>query len=170
MRRAVQLILCAGAEAKEGEIYVAEMGKPRKIQELARELILLSGADPEKDIAIQIAGLRSGEKLLEEITTRYEKPRKTRFEGLFAIEPANANERVMRNQISKLIQSARSSDRDSVHRILTSMSLGYTHVPEKPAQDLETTTVIAVMEDDPSVESKRSDELSQQATAGTSRS
>jgi FlaA1/EpsC-like NDP-sugar epimerase len=170
MRRAVQLILCVGVEAKDGEIYVVEMGKPRKILEMAREMILLSGADPEKDIAIQIAGLRSGEKLLEENATRYERPQRTRFDGLFAIEPANTNERVMRTQISQLIQSARSSDRDSVYRILTSMSLGYTHIPEKPAQDSEITNVDADMEGDASVESAHSDEISQQAAAGTSRS
>ncbi len=169
MRRAIQLILCAGTEAKDGEIYVAEMDKPRKIQELARELVLLSGSDLEKDIAIQFTGLRLGEKLTEDIILRSERPMKTRFEGLFAVSPANNNENVLRSHISQLIQSARSSDPNAIYRILTSMALGFTHIPERPAHGLEITATETTIERVHARRAKHSAEISQAAAAGSSR-
>ena len=64
---AVQLILQASSMAKGGEIFVLRMGTPVKIIEMARNLIMLSGLEPDKDIKIQITGLKSGEKMDEEL-------------------------------------------------------------------------------------------------------
>ena len=50
-----------------GEIYVFDMGKPIKIIDLARKMIKLAGFIPDKDIKIDIIGLRPGEKLYEEL-------------------------------------------------------------------------------------------------------
>src|SRR5439155_27040740 len=82
---AVQLLIQAGAMGGEGTIYVLDMGQPVRILDLARDLIRLSGLVPGKDIAIEITGLRPGEKLYEELLTAKEGVRATRQERIFAV-------------------------------------------------------------------------------------
>ena len=75
---AVQLIIRAGSVGEEsGEIYVLEMGEPVKIIDLARQMIRLSGLEPDRDIAIEIVGARSGEKFHEELFNPHEHPQPT---------------------------------------------------------------------------------------------
>jgi FlaA1/EpsC-like NDP-sugar epimerase len=69
---ACQLVLQASVIGKGGQICVLDMGQPVKIVDLARNLILLSGLKPEKDIKIQFTGMRPGEKLYEELSTLLE--------------------------------------------------------------------------------------------------
>ena len=64
---ASQLVMQAGAMAQKGELYALDMGKPVKIYDLAKDVIRLSGFEPEKDIEIREIGLRPGEKLYEEL-------------------------------------------------------------------------------------------------------
>lgn len=69
---ACQLVLQAAAIAEGGQICVLDMGHPVRIADLARNLILLSGLKPEKDIRIEYIGIRPGEKLCEELSTLLE--------------------------------------------------------------------------------------------------
>lgn len=64
---AAQLVLEAGAMAKQNELFVLDMGRPVKILELAENMIRLSGYEPYRDIEIVETGLRPGEKLYEEL-------------------------------------------------------------------------------------------------------
>lgn len=66
---AAQLIIQAGGMGEGSEIFILEMGTPIKIAEMARDLIRLSGKEPDRDIEIVYTGLREGEKLYEELIT-----------------------------------------------------------------------------------------------------
>ncbi len=75
---AVQLIIRAGSLGQaSGEVFVLEMGEPVKIIDLARQMIRLSGLEPDRDIAIEIVGARSGEKFHEELFNPSEHPQPT---------------------------------------------------------------------------------------------
>jgi FlaA1/EpsC-like NDP-sugar epimerase len=69
---ACQLVLQAAVIGDGGQICVLDMGKPVKIVDLARNLILLSGLRPDEDIKIEFSGMRPGEKLYEELSTMLE--------------------------------------------------------------------------------------------------
>lgn len=74
---AVGLVMEAGAIAKNGELFVLDMGKPVKILDLAENMVRLSGYIPYKDINIVEVGLRPGEKLYEELLMKNENLDKT---------------------------------------------------------------------------------------------
>ena len=80
---ASQLVMQAGAMGDGGEIFVLDMGEPVHIVDLARDLIRLSGLEPEVDIPIVFTGVRPGEKLFEEIGFDAEKMDKTRHPKIY---------------------------------------------------------------------------------------
>ena len=88
---AVSLVLQAGAYAKGGEIFILDMGDPVKIDDLARNLIKLSGLIPDVDIEIKYTGLRPGEKLYEEKLMAEEGMQKTANELIHIAKPIELN-------------------------------------------------------------------------------
>lgn len=98
------LVIQSGAFAKGGEKFILDMGKPVNIIDLAKNMIKLSGLELDKDIKIEITGLRPGEKLYEELLLDYSKANKTKNEKIFVEEclhPLSMEE--MDNVIKKLL-------------------------------------------------------------------
>jgi FlaA1/EpsC-like NDP-sugar epimerase len=83
---AVQLVIRSGSLVQGGEVFVLEMGEPVKILDLARDMIRLSGLEPERDIAIDVIGPRPGEKLHEELFNPYERPQPTPAQKILRAE------------------------------------------------------------------------------------
>ncbi|ABR46510.1 polysaccharide biosynthesis protein CapD [Alkaliphilus metalliredigens QYMF] len=84
---AVQLVIQAGSMASGGEIFVLDMGEPVKIIDLARNLIRLSGMEPDVDMDIKVVGLRPGEKLYEELLMDEEGLESTKHDKIFVGKP-----------------------------------------------------------------------------------
>lgn len=104
---AVSLVLQAGAQAKGGEIFVLDMGKPVKILDLALNLIRLSGYKPYEDIEIQFTGLRPGEKLYEELLMSEEGLQSTENELIHIGKPIEFDEEEFKQQLEELDELSR---------------------------------------------------------------
>ncbi|AEE95537.1 polysaccharide biosynthesis protein [Mahella australiensis] len=99
---AAQLVIQAGAMAHGGEIFVLDMGQPVKILDLARDLIKLSGLEPDKDIKIEFTGLRPGEKLYEELLMAEEGLQATKHKKIYIAQPADYDIRLLKEELEKL--------------------------------------------------------------------
>ncbi|HDY88208.1 MAG TPA: polysaccharide biosynthesis protein, partial [bacterium] len=115
---AARLILQAGALGRGGEIFVLEMGKPVKIDYLARELIKLSGFEVGKDIKIEYTGLRPGEKMNEQLILDFEELIPTKHEKIMILKSKITNGNGFNNNVKEII---RLSDCFSIQKIKTKM-------------------------------------------------
>ncbi|OSQ31559.1 nucleoside-diphosphate sugar epimerase/dehydratase [Thalassospira sp. MCCC 1A03138] len=112
---AVELVLQAAELGKHGvtdggKIFVLDMGRPVKIIDLARQMILLSGLRPGKDIDIKVTGLRPGEKLYEELFHDGEPPEPTETDGVMLAAPRVVDYALIKQVFDELGQSAVNRD------------------------------------------------------------
>lgn len=115
---AVQLVLCAGTLADKGDIFVLDMGTPRKIADLAREMIALSGFSDD-EIKMVVTGRRPGEKLYEELLGADEQVRATEFNKISCVVANGSNKSLNIQQLVETIQrAARSGDDLRVRTLL----------------------------------------------------
>lgn len=103
---AVNLVLQCGALAREGEVFILDMGEPVKILDLAEKMIRLSGYVPNEDIEIVFTGLRPGEKLYEELIINEENIRKTAKDRIFVGHQKKVDKEQIEETVRVLIQSA----------------------------------------------------------------
>ncbi|WP_026896128.1 nucleoside-diphosphate sugar epimerase/dehydratase [Clostridiisalibacter paucivorans] len=118
---ASQLVIQAGAMAKGGEVFVLDMGEPVKIIDLARDLIRLSGFEPEVDIPIEIVGLRPGEKLFEELLLDEEGIESTEHKKIFIGKPTFTDYRLMINAMENLKEIVDNSDENELKSYIAQM-------------------------------------------------
>ena len=122
---AVQLVLCAGTLGSRGQIFVLDMGNLRSVLDLARNMILLSGLEPEKDIRIVSTGMRPGEKLFEEMIGPSESILATAFEKISMIETDDSSSMLSFDDIRRLIDAAERNRREVLYDCLTSICPEY---------------------------------------------
>ena len=119
------LVMQAGAIGQGGEVFVLDMGNPIKIVDLAKELIRLSGHEPDKDIPIVFTDIRPGEKLFEEILTAEEGTIATQNEKIFRAKLSNVNKEKIEESLEKLDKAIRNPDRGEIINILKSLVSSY---------------------------------------------
>jgi FlaA1/EpsC-like NDP-sugar epimerase len=127
VEEAAQLVLQAGAIGKGGEVFVLDMGEQIKIVDLARNLIALSGFEPDKDIPIKFTGLRPGEKLAEETLLEIENEKSTKYDKIFVAQPNNFNLARLRKDIKELERFADTMREDEIIAKIKEIIPEYNH-------------------------------------------
>jgi FlaA1/EpsC-like NDP-sugar epimerase len=131
IREASQLILQAGAMGQGGEIFILDMGTPVKIVDMARDLIRLSGFEPDVDIPIEFIGLRPGEKLYEELITADENAEPTLHPKILVLRGSACDLGLLNGKIQELSSLATAQDAARIRSKLQEIISDY--APSEPS-------------------------------------
>jgi FlaA1/EpsC-like NDP-sugar epimerase len=151
---ATQLVLQAGALGGSGEIFLLDMGKPVKIVDLANDLIELSGLRPGVDIEIEFSGLKSGEKLFEEMLLDGESSQARPHPQIVVGQVQRLSAEAFTDSMSALAVAIRMNDELKLRRALQAMvpeaTLATPQFADTPPRSirLERTTAHSVVIDD----------------------
>ena len=118
---ASQLVLQSASMAKNGELFVLDMGEPVKIYDLAKNMIRLSGFEPDVDIKIQEIGLRPGEKLYEELLVKTEELDKTDNSLIFIERDKPLELEVVNGMLDKLKEGMQKGNDANMKNIIKSV-------------------------------------------------
>ncbi len=130
VQEAVQLVLQAAALAERGEVFTLDMGEPVKILGLAERVIRLSGRVPNKDVKIEITGVRPGEKLDEELREAHETAVRTAHPSILMSRPIGRNRAQIQALTEKLFELAQDDDLTELAK--TMMSFEWLDDPVHP--------------------------------------
>lgn len=122
------LVMQAGAMGNGGEVYVLDMGNPIKIIDLAKDMIKLSGFEPDKDIAIVFSGVRPGEKLFEEILTAEEGTEATQNKKIFIARLSKLNLENFESKINQLEALINFAEKEKIISFLKNIVPNYTDI------------------------------------------
>ena len=128
---AVSLVIQAGAMAKGGEIFVLNMGESVKIVDLAKNLIHLSGFEPDVDIKIEFSGLRPGEKLYEELLMDEEGLKQTNHNKIFIGKPIDINKEKLEKDLKLLKLAVDNEEAEAIEYIMKSLVPTFIREDEK---------------------------------------
>ena len=127
---AVALVLQAACYAQGGEIFVLEMGEPVKIDDMARNLIRLSGLKPDVDIKIVYTGLRPGEKLYEELLMDEEGLSSTENKLIHIGKPISMDDAWFAEKLQEL-ERACTQESDEIRHLVSQIVPTYRYNPER---------------------------------------
>jgi FlaA1/EpsC-like NDP-sugar epimerase len=128
---AVSLIMQAGIMGAGGEIYVLDMGEPVLISDLAKQMIRLSGLEPDRDIEIVYTGLRPGEKLYEEIFHKSENLKGTSHPKLLLASSRKFEWEWLINALNELHQASLTRDMNLIIGQLQAVVPEYLGLPSR---------------------------------------
>lgn len=131
---ASQLVLQASGHGRNGEVYILDMGEPVRILDLARDLIRLSGLEPDVDIPIQFTGMRPGERLVEVLMTESERTDETPHEKIFVARARPADSAALTATVDALQNAALRSDHAKIRDLLENFLEGCTLTPLVPTE------------------------------------
>ncbi len=122
---AATLVIQAGAMAKGGEVFLLDMGEPVKIYDLAAQMIRLHGLEPEKDIKIEVTGLRPGEKIYEELLIDCDAALPTGHPKIFCAREAKLGWQQLEPQLNTLLDAAADCEVTACVAVLHDLVPGY---------------------------------------------
>jgi FlaA1/EpsC-like NDP-sugar epimerase len=134
---AVRLVLTASGMAKGGEIFILDMGKPVRILDMAKNMIRLSGLEPDKDIPIVFTGLRPGEKLFEELLLSEEGTDKTEHQKIYVAAPLNIEANEFWDEMQRMNLAVHWGNRQAALRELHLLVPTYHKAESAPSPEAE---------------------------------
>ncbi len=130
VKEASLLVIQASVSGKGGETYILDMGEALNILDMARDIILLTGHEPDSEIPIEFTGLREGEKLHEVLVGEDEtlEPPAPGEKIMIARSPAATGDN-FKADVDSLVEAARTGDRNGVLRLMSEIIPGFGNDP-----------------------------------------